>query len=534
VPVAAVAALVVAIGVVLGVTLTGGKASADSANPAPSATETAGKPSKKPSADACTQHLKLRVVVASGIAAVVRSVANQTCVDATVTVDDAATAATVLKSGKADVWIPDSRVRGVLAGNSLAAAAPSLASSPLVIAANSTSNTSKYTSNSPLTWNSLLSLGSLSPLKVQVQNNATSSTALVLASALNGLALQSTGDKYLGLASVAAASTGMAPATSAAIPASTLRVEEARLVKAQPDTKILPMSGGYPQLDYPWLARAGAAPAVQTASAQLLAALQGPLGNKARTEQGLLNPGTVAVEPGDYTGTNGGVLIPVPSIASIPTLYALADAGAQHGNILAVLDLSGSMAEPTSDGQPSKLAAVQSSAKLAVQLLSPQSRVGLWEFTYQLDPPNDYKSVVPVGALSSNRTALLNALDAATPISTGGTSLYRTTLDAYKYAQANWKANYANSVLVFTDGKDETDPGAPSLADVQAQLKSIQDPKRPVQLIMLGYGAADIDAMTSLTNTVGGVVYHINSTAQIIGAFVDSISQSVLHSLGQS
>jgi Ca-activated chloride channel family protein len=488
----------------------------------------------KSSADPCPQRVALRVVAASGIAPVVRSVASQTCVDATVTVNDTATAATLLKQGNADVWIPDSRVRGVLAGNSLAAAAPSLAVSPIVVATNSGSNTTQFSSKSPLTWSSLLSLGSLAPLKVEVQNSKTSSTSLVLASALNGLALQSTGDKYLGLASVAAASTGMAPATSATIAKSTLRVEEARLVKAQSDTKILPMTGGYPQLDYPWLARVSAAPTVQSAAAQLLKALKGPAGNTVRAEQGLLNPGTVAVEPGDYTGASGGVLIPVPSAASIPTLYAIADAGAQHGNILSVLDLSGSMAEPTSPGQPSKLAAVQSSAKIAVQLLSPQSQLGLWEFTYQLDPPNDYKQVVPIAPLSTNRTTLLNTLDAATAIPTGGTSLYRTTLEAYKYVQSHWNANYANSVIVFTDGKDETDPGAPSLADVQAQLKQIQDPSKPIQLIMLGYGSADIAAMTSLTGTVGGVVYHITSATQIIGAFIDSISQSVLHSLGES
>ena len=504
----------------------GGKASAGSVPSSPAATKSPANP--------CPTRLALRVVAASGIAPVVRSVASKTCVDATVTVNDSAAAATLLKQGSADVWIPDSRVRGVLAGSSLSAAAPSLAASPLVIAANASSNTAKWSAQAPLTWNALLNQGSLSPLSVEVQNSSTSSTSLVLASALNGLAQTATGDKYLGLASVAAASTGMKPASSSDIATSTLRVEEARLVKTQSNAKILPMAGGYPQLDYPWLARTGAAPAVQAASAQLLTALQGPLGDAARTQQGLLKPGALAVEPGDYAGTSSGTLIPVPAAASVPTLYAIADAGAQHGNTLAVLDISGSMAEPTSAGQESKIAAVQSSAKLAAQLLSPQTRLGLWEFTYQLDPPHDYRQVVPLAALATNRTTLLDAVSAATPIPTGGTSLYRTTLDAYKFVQSNWKANYANTVIVFTDGKDETDPGAPSLAEVQAQLKSAADPKRPIQLIMLGYGNADIASMNALTGTVGGVVYHITSAAQIVGAFIDSISHSVLHSLGSA
>jgi hypothetical protein len=503
----------------------GRKESAGSVPPPPAATTS---PAKQ-----CPTHLALRVLAASGIAPVVRSVAAKTCVDATVSVNDSATAANLLKQGKADVWIPDSRVRAVLAGSTLSAAAPSLAASPLVVAANASSNTSKWNASRPLSWTALLNLGALSPLSVEVQSSSTSSTSLVLAGALNGLALRSTGDKYLGLALVAAASTSMKPATSSDIATSTLRVEEARLVKGQSNAEILPTAGGYPQLDYPWVARSGSAPAVQSASAQLLNAVQGPLGDAARKQQGLLKPGATAVEPGDYAGTSSGALIPVPAAASVPTLYAIADAGAQHGNTLAVLDISGSMAEPTSAGQESKIAAVQNSAKLAAQLLSPRTRLGLWEFTYQLNPPYDFRQVVPLAALADNRTTLLDAVSAATPIPTGGTSLYRTTLDAYKFVQANWKANYANTVIVFTDGKDETDPGAPSLADVQAQLKSIADPNRPIQLIMLGYGDADIAAMNALTATVGGVVYHITSAVQIVGAFIDSISHSVLHSLVQ-
>ena len=179
------------------------------------------------------------------------------------------------------------------------------------------------------------------------------------------------------------------------------------------------------------------------------------------------------------------------------------------------------------------MAAVQNSAELAAQLLSPQTWLGLWEFTYQLDPPRDYRQVVPMAPLSSNRTTLLDAVRAATPIPTGGTSLCWTVLDTYKFVQTNWKADHANAVLVLTDGKDGTDPGAPSLSAVQAQLKAIQDPARPIQLIMLGYGQADIAAMNALTSTVGGVVYHINSPTQLVGAFIDSISESVLHSLGQ-
>jgi Ca-activated chloride channel family protein len=525
---AATVLIVAAIAIIVVLTTSPGGSS--SANQAAAGTP---KPTKSP-ASRCAQRPALRVVAASGIAPVVRDVAAQTCVDATVTVsDNSAAAASLLKQGKADVWIPDSRVRVILVGTALTTSAPSVAISPIVIAANSSLDTTRF-SKTPLTWAAILHQSTLSGLHVEIQDNATSSDALVLASALNGIATTETGDKYLALASTAVASETMPVAKTSTIAASTLRIEEARLVQQQPNTKIVNMSGGYPQLDYPWVARPGAASTTTTAAGQLLKALQGPMGDAARKQHGLLNPGTVAVEPGDYPGTSGGVLVPVPSVASIPTLYAIAEAGAQHGNVLGVLDLSGSMNDPTGPGQPTKIQAVQNSANIAAQLLSSQTRLGLWGFTYQLDPPRDYKQIVPIAPLSTNRSIVLKALDAAQPIPTGGTSLYRTVYNAYQYMQANWNPNYANSIIVFTDGKDETDPGAPSLATVQAQLKAIENPAKPIQLIMLGYGAADITAMNALTSTVGGVVYHIVTPTQIVGAFIDAISHSVLHSLGES
>src|ERR1700742_2234327 len=111
----------------------------------------------------------------------------------------------------------------------------------------------------------MLHRNTLSPLKVEVQNTSTSATALVLASALNSVALKETGDKYLGLASTAVASETMPAATTSAIGANTLRVEEARVVQQQPNTKIVNVTGGYPQLDYPWVASSTAGGAAKAA-----------------------------------------------------------------------------------------------------------------------------------------------------------------------------------------------------------------------------------------------------------------------------
>ncbi|HEX4015202.1 MAG TPA: substrate-binding domain-containing protein, partial [Frankiaceae bacterium] len=223
-----------------------------------SATPAAANPTPKHSptsspASSCASRPAVNVVAASGIAAVVREVASHSCLDATVTSnDDSAAAAALLKQGKADVWIPDSRVRAILAGTSVAGTAPSTAISPIVIAANDNLNTSRF-AKAPLSWTAILHQSTIPGLHVEIQNSATSSAALVLASALNGIATTETGDKYLALASTAVASETMPVAKTATIAAATLRIEEARIAEQQPGSKILNMSGGYPQLDYPWV-----------------------------------------------------------------------------------------------------------------------------------------------------------------------------------------------------------------------------------------------------------------------------------------
>ena len=200
---AAILAVVVFAAVLVLVALPDSKKSPTAFTASPEATASSASP--------CPAHKRVAVTVvaASGIAPVVREVAGHTCLQVTVSVNDnSASAAALLKQGKADVWIPDSRVRAILAGTSLATAAPSVAVSPIVIAAGPRSDTVRF-DKTPLTWAALLHQSSLSPLHVEIQNNATSSTALVLASALNGLALTETGDKYLGLASTAVASATM-------------------------------------------------------------------------------------------------------------------------------------------------------------------------------------------------------------------------------------------------------------------------------------------------------------------------------------
>ena len=58
-----------------------------------------------------------------------------------------------------------------------------------------------------------------------------------------------------------------------------------------------------------------------------------------------------------------------------------------------------------------------------------------------------------------------------------GTGLYDTILAAYKAATASWRADEANQVVVFTDGRNEDDPVSISVQQLATELKKAARPE---------------------------------------------------------
>ena len=72
------------------------------------------------------------MAAASGIAPVLQAVADQSCIQLSVTRSDDERGAALLAQGSVDVWVPDSSERAFLAGPA-ARSAPSIAISPIVM-----------------------------------------------------------------------------------------------------------------------------------------------------------------------------------------------------------------------------------------------------------------------------------------------------------------------------------------------------------------------------------------------------------------
>jgi hypothetical protein len=477
----------------------------------------------------CGARGTLRVAAASGIAPVLQTVAERSCLQLSVTRSDDEGGARLLAKGAVDVWVPDSSERAFLIGQA-ARSAPSIATSPIVMAA-------RAGGIATASWAMLLQPAGGAAPRVVIEDPRKSSVNLVVAGVLAGIATTFTHDRYLGVAGAAQAINAMSSTSASTLTAADqgrLYVVEQRLIdhgpaisgSATPETAALLPAEGVPYLDYPWVAGPRTA-TTQANAARLLAALLGPSGVQARRANGLLEPRLPS-----FTPPGGSTAIPliahVPA-DQVPTLYAVADSAAYSSNAIAVLDVSGSMGEAQAGGK-APIDIVRPSALAVVKAFASRANLALWEFGTQLDPPRDYRQLVPFGPVSQNQAALSGALVGVRAHRTG-TALYNTLLAAYRAMLQRARPGAINVVAVFTDGRNQDAPGL-ALPDLLQALKPLVNKANPVLVQFFGYGNADIPAMKAIVGVTGGSVYKIDRPEQVIGALIDSVSDTILQRAG--
>jgi Mg-chelatase subunit ChlD len=187
------------------------------------------------------------------------------------------------------------------------------------------------------------------------------------------------------------------------------------------------------------------------------------------------------------------------------------DAG-RRGRVLAVLDISGSMAERVPGTSPvvSKLDLAVAASRRALASFAPDSELGLWAFSTRLEGSRDYTELVPVGPLSAplrgatRRQTLDNALSGIQVRPHGDTGLFDTTLAAFRTLQRTYADGRLNAVVVLTDGRNDDDRSI-SRATLLSTLRAEYDPARPVHIITVGYGDdVDLDALKAIAAATRG------------------------------
>jgi hypothetical protein len=280
-----------------------------------------------------------------------------------------------------------------------------------------------------------------------------------------------------------------------------------------------------PGPDYPYavLSRRSA-----EGAAAFLRALLAAEGVSAITRHGLRSatgaPPAGSPAPGEVRNASYG---PAPLPAAADTVALLNAWGGVHisARLLAVLDISGSMAAQIAGSGETRLSATVKAAQGGVQLLLGTTEIGIWTFSTDLDGDRDYREVVPVGPVGPRRAEIVRRLGQVRAKPNGRTGLYDTTLAAYRDGARNWTAGRINLVLVLTDGKDDNASGI-SREQLLRQLGALQDRRRPLPILFIGVGPEiDPAELNQIAKATGGRVALTPNPAGIRQIFFAALAE---------
>ncbi|GAA4059049.1 substrate-binding and VWA domain-containing protein [Actinomadura miaoliensis] len=189
--------------------------------------------------------------------------------------------------------------------------------------------------------------------------------------------------------------------------------------------------------------------------------------------------------------------------------------------MLSLLDVSGSMAQTVPGTHATRMQTLTRVAQEGLAFQPDDTELGQWVFATELDGSRDWRENVPVGPLgervgsATRRQRILSALSALRPEPGGRTGLYDAVLAAFRYMRRTYKPEMVNSVLVMTDGRND-DADGPTLDATVAALRREYDPGRPVQIIVIGFGA-DVDPaeLRRITEVTRGGVHIARNPADI-------------------
>lgn len=461
-----------------------------------------------------------------------------------------------------DVWIPDSSTWLLRLKNSGATAfAPangeSIANSPVVVAMPEPVATRLGWPQQKLTWSDLLQqINTGTKLRTGIVEPTRDAAGLAGLLSLSAAASAAGGDaQQARTGALRALATGRSAlrqdllarfprstdpaAVAGALGAAALSEED---VIAYNGTKPpVPLAALYLEpapmpLDYPYAVLPGIEPAKASAANGLFAALTSADFRDRLAEQALRAPdGTGGAGFQAPQGAPAGSTTAVPAAGGTaaggldPTTIEAAvsswSIATQSGRMLCVIDVSGSMKQPvpTADNATREQVTVAAASR-GLGLFDDSWAIGLWTFSTQMAGGRDYRELVPIGPLSTQRGRLEAALGTVRPKDGGDTGLYDTVLAAYRTVQDDWEPGRVNSVVLFTDGKNEDADGI-SQEKLLAELTRIADPERPVQVVIIGIGTevsrTELEAITKVT---GGGVFVTEDPTGIGDIFLKAIA----------
>lgn len=485
----------------------------------------------------------VRVLAASSFAPVLARLGAELgqgddCVRVATVESDGRAAADRLASGDLDVWIPDDVAWAATVPSDLLAPQAShgsgtvLATSPIFMVAGEKAAARLLRAGG--TWKGLADLVENDPaIRLVVGEPSTSGDGMVAAGSLAEAVWLDEGMDASALALAKIVPKTRTMGDEAALPRGDGEVglvpEHAWLASAQQagdgGERLLAGRDHTALQRFPWFvtSKAVADPERAKGVDVLRAALTGPGMARALDASGLRGPDgrtpptLAARRVPDLTGAPLPVLRP----HHVDHVFASWYREDRRLTVTMVVDVSWSTSDPAPGSREPLINLIRKGCRAVAQMLPDESRLGLWKFGSQLDGNRDHRVVVPAGDLTARKRGSLAAGIASLKSEHTGTGLYDTILAAYTAARDDYMAGTSNQVMVFTDGVNEDDPDSISLRELTRRLKRAQDPSRPVQLSVVGFGErAELEAIGTALAPVGAYVQPLQSAGQIEAMFI--------------
>jgi hypothetical protein len=202
-----------------------------------------------------------------------------------------------------------------------------------------------------------------------------------------------------------------------------------------------------------------------------------------------------------------------------------------NSRMLVLADTSPTIGQAIPGTGKTRLQVAAEAARDGLALFPDDTDIGLWTFATKLDGTRPYKEEVPLGPLTdvldgkTRRQRLLDADAAIRPVTSGGSGLYDSILAAYRDVKRTYRDDRVQSVLILAGSRNSS---GMSLNALLAALSKERDPKKPIEIIAIGFGdAVDAGALDQITKPTGGATYTTDDPEQIGRIFLEAVSRRV-------
>ncbi|NUR72260.1 MAG: VWA domain-containing protein [Hamadaea sp.] len=276
-----------------------------------------------------------------------------------------------------------------------------------------------------------------------------------------------------------------------------------------------------PTLDFPYAILAQKSPKVKAAAEAFRSALSGEAYADVLGRHGLRTP-SGAAGPGFTVGhgvtASQAHVQPVTDMTSVRTVLSIWVAAKTPSKVITLADVTSSMSLPLNASGKTRLKLMQESATHGLTLFTSDSQLALWGFAGRGTQP-----LVPMGTLDkTQRQKLDQTMQAAQLAATDECPLFEALLSAYKSLKAAYDPERSNTIVVFTDGKSNLTGGL-TLAKLKLELEALVDVARPIRVILLGIGSADLGELTQIAEITGGGAFPLTAAGQLDQIFLKAL-----------